>query len=43
LKTHHSPLPGAPNVEGFRVARTRVPHEGPKGIDAGAERVKSRE
>jgi hypothetical protein len=22
-ETHHSPLPGAPNVEGFRVARTR--------------------
>jgi hypothetical protein len=21
-KTHHSPLPGAPNVDGFRVART---------------------
>jgi hypothetical protein len=20
---HHSPVPGAPNVEGFRVARTR--------------------
>jgi hypothetical protein len=22
-ETHHSPLPGAPNVGGFRVARTR--------------------
>jgi hypothetical protein len=22
-ETHHSPLPGVPNVEGFRVARTR--------------------
>jgi hypothetical protein len=22
-ETHHSPLPGAPNVEGFHVARTR--------------------
>jgi hypothetical protein len=22
-ETHHSPLPGAPNIDGFRVARTR--------------------
>jgi hypothetical protein len=22
-ETHHSPLPGVPNVEGFRVTRTR--------------------
>jgi hypothetical protein len=22
-ETHHSPLPGMPNVEGFHVARTR--------------------
>jgi hypothetical protein len=33
LENTPQPLPGVPNVKGFRVARARVPHEGPKGIE----------
>jgi hypothetical protein len=34
-ETHHNPLPGMPNVGGFRVAEHGVPHDGPKDSNAG--------
>jgi hypothetical protein len=34
-ETHHSPLPGAPNVEGFVSQEHGVPHDGPKDSNTG--------